>query len=82
MKNLLKKMKSRKFITAIIGVIVGIYTMTIGDTNTVKEIAGLTATIASIMSYIIVEGRIDAKAVNQIADVVETAETVMKDKQY
>lgn len=80
MKNLLKKMKSRKFITAIIGVIVGIYTMTIGDTNTVKEIAGLTATIVSIMSYIIVEGRIDAKAINQIADVVETAETVMKDK--
>ena len=80
MKNLLKKMKSRKFITAIIGVIVGIYTMTVGDTNTVKEIAGLTATIASIMSYIIVEGRIDAKAINQIADVVETAETVMKDK--
>ena len=80
MKNLLKKMKSRKFITAMVGVIVGIYTMTIGDTNTVKEIAGLTATIASIMSYIIVEGRIDAKAVNQITDVVETAETVMKDK--
>ena len=80
MKNLLKKMKSRKFITAIIGVIVGIYTMTIGDTNTVTEIAGLTATIVSIMSYIIVEGRIDAKAINQIADVVETAETVMKDK--
>lgn len=63
---MMKKFASRKFIACVAGVLTGIGVILAGGT-----IEGLTAVIASVVSYLIAEGYIDAKAVNAVKDVVD-----------
>lgn len=73
----LKKFTSRKFIACVAGVLTGIGVILEGST-----VPGLTAVIASVVSYLIAEGYIDAKAVNAVKDVVDgVADKVEDDKQ-
>lgn len=65
-----KKFLSRKFLLTLIGDILGILTMIIGQT-TVTTLVGAVAVIAVNVVYCIVEGMIDAKSVGQIADAAE-----------
>lgn len=63
---MMKKFTSRKFLAMVAGVLTGIGVILAGGT-----IEGLTAVIASVVSYLIAEGYIDAKAVNAVKDVVD-----------
>ena len=63
---MMKKFTSRKFLAMVAGVVTGIGVILAGDTAT-----GITAVIASVVSYLIAEGYIDAKAVNAVKDVVD-----------
>ena len=72
----LKKFTSRKFIACVAGVLTGIGVILAGGT-----VEGLTAVIASVVSYLIAEGYIDAKAVNTVKDVAcGVADKVEDDK--
>lgn len=66
----MKKFTSRKFLLALIGDIMGILTMIVGQ-NTVATIVGASAVIIVNVAYCIIEGAIDAKSVGQIADAAE-----------
>ena len=57
------------------GVVTGIGVIIAGDTAT-----GITAVIASVVSYLIAEGYIDAKAVNTVKDVVNDVADKVEDK--
>lgn len=73
---MMKKFTSRKFLAMVAGVVTGIGVILAGDTAT-----GITAVIASVVSYLIAEGYIDAKAVNTVKDVVDSvADKVEDDK--
>ena len=64
----LKKLTSRKFLTCIAGVILGVC-MTFGlDEGTVNIIAGAVTSIVSVVIYIYSEGKIDAAAVAKLKD--------------
>lgn len=64
----LKKLTSRKFLTCIAGVVLGIC-MTFGlDEGTVNIIAGAVTSIVSVVIYIYSEGKIDAAAVDKLKD--------------
>ena len=63
---MMKKFTSRKFLAMVAGVVTGIGVILAGSTA-----EGLTAVIASVVSYLIAEGYIDAKAVNTVKDVVD-----------
>ena len=64
----LKKLTSRKFLTCIAGVILGVC-MTFGlDEGTVNIIAGAVTSIVSVVIYIYSEGKIDAAAVEKLKD--------------
>ena len=63
---MMKKFTSRKFLAMVAGVLTGIGVILAGATA-----EGLTAVIASVVSYLIAEGYIDAKAVNTVKDVVD-----------
>ena len=52
----MKKLTSRKFLACIAGIISGLALCFGADANIVTEIGGITATVFSIVSYIIVEG--------------------------
>lgn len=79
MKAFIKKLSSRKFLTCVAGVVLGIC-ITFGlDEGTVSTIAGAVTAIASVISYIIAEGKIDAAAVGEAADkVTEVIDAVEK----
>ena len=71
MKDFLRKFKSRKFLTCIAGVVMGVC-MSFGfDKETVDTIAGAIVAASSIVTYIYAEGKVDAGAVKDAADKVE-----------
>ena len=67
MQNFLKKLTSRKFLAALAGVVLSVATglaMVFGvDETTISTVAGAVTTVASVVSYIMSEGMVDAAAV-------------------
>lgn len=70
-KNIASKFTSRKFLLALLGDIMGVVTMIVGQ-NLTTTIIGAAAVIVINVVYCIVEGCIDAAGVAQIADSAET----------
>jgi hypothetical protein len=71
MKAFLNKLKSRKFLTCIAGVVMGICMVFGVDEGDMSTIAGAVTAVISIVSYIHTEGKIDAQAVGQLKDVAD-----------
>lgn len=68
MKELLNKLKSRKFLTCIAGVVMGVCMVFGLDEGTINTIAGAVVAASSVVSYIYTEGKIDATAIDKIKD--------------
>lgn len=77
METLKRKLSSRKLWAAIAGVVTGL-SMVFGlDENVITSVAGAVVSLASVITYIITEGKVDAAAVKgAIEDVQEAAEAV------
>ena len=65
MKDFIRKITSRKFIVALIGIIVGIAAVFGIDESEYAAIAGMVTALGSIVSYIIGEAKIDAASAAQ-----------------
>ena len=63
MQNFLKKLTSRKFLAALAGVATGLAMVFGVDETTISTVAGAVTTVASVVSYIMSEGMVDAAAV-------------------
>lgn len=84
MKNIAKKLTSRKLWLALAGVAVGI-AITLGadtkdietiaqaTTSIVQSILGVAAVITSVITYIHTEGKIDAESIGKTLDVISDA---------
>lgn len=76
MQTLIRKLSSRKFWIAVVGIIVGIAATFGIDANDYIKIAGLVTTVASIFSFNIPEGKADAAgAIPLVLPGVEGTET-------
>ena len=71
MTNFLNKISSRKFLTCVAGVIMGVCMVFGLDQGAVNTIAGAITSIASVVVYIYSEGKIDAAAVDKVKETVE-----------
>lgn len=81
MHTLLRKLSSRKFWIAVVGIIVGIAATFGIEANDYIKIAGLVTTVASIFSFNIPEGKADAAgAIPLVLPGVEDMETDDKSK--
>lgn len=60
MQTLLRKLSSRKLWIAVVGIVVGLATTFGIQESDYNEIVGGMTTLASIVSYILAEGRADA----------------------
>ena len=74
MKEFLNKFKSRKFLTCIAGIIMGLCMVFGLDEGTVTTISGAVTSVMSIVVYIYSEGKIDAAAVDKIKETVDKVE--------
>lgn len=71
MRAFMEKLKSRKFLTCVAGVVMGICMVFGLDEGTVDTIAGAVVAASSIVMYIYTEGKIDAEAVEKIKDTAD-----------
>ena len=62
MNNFIRKITSRKFVVAVIGVIVGLAAAFGVDSSEYAQVAGLVTTAVSIVAYITGEAKVDAAA--------------------
>lgn len=74
MKDFLNKLKSRKFLTCVAGIIMGLCMVFGLDEGTVTTISGAVTSVMSIVIYIYSEGKIDAAAVDKIKETVDKVE--------
>lgn len=73
MKTMSNKLKSRKLWAAIAGIIAGLAMVFGLDEGIITSVAGAIVSVASVTTYIITEGKIDAAAVGQAAENVQGA---------
>lgn len=78
MKELIRKLSSRKLWMALAGIATGIAMALGAETGEISAVAGAVTAIASVMTYIITEGKIDAEGVKNaiimVDGVVDTLE--------
>lgn len=67
------KLSSRKFWTAIVGVIVGLAMIFGLDESVINTIAGAIVSVSSVITYIITEGHIDKESISNAAESVQNA---------
>lgn len=73
MEKLKQKLSSRKLWAAIAGMVIGLAMVFGLDETTASTVAGAVMSIASVVTYIVTEGRIDAAAVGDAAGKVQDA---------
>ena len=83
MSNVIRKLTSRKLWLAIAGVTTGVAMILGVDGGDITSVAGAITALASVITYIITEGKIDAEsvktAVENTQSAVETIEGVDND---
>ena len=81
MKTLKQKLSSRKLWTALAGLVSGLAIVFGLDESVMTQVTGAVVSVASVIAYIVTEGKVDAAAVGQAAeDVAEAVDSVMDDK--
>ena len=63
-----RKLSSRKLWAAIAGVVTGLAMVFKLDESTISSVAGAVVSVASVVSYIITEGKVDAAGVKKVTD--------------
>lgn len=84
MKTFVEKIKSRKFLAAVAGVVTGLAMVFGLDEGVISTVAGAVTALASVVSYIITEGKIDESAIDKVKDAIEAgkkAEEELKKKE-
>lgn len=80
MSELLRKLSSRKLWLAIAGVATGIAMVLGVDASEIETVAGAVVSIISVVTYIAVEGKVDAESVkNAIESTQDALEVITKE---
>lgn len=68
-----RKLSSRKLWAAVAGIVTGLAMVFGLDENTISTVAGAVVSVASVVAYIMAEGKVDAEGVKNAADSVQDA---------
>lgn len=79
LKELWKKLKSRKLWMAVAGVATGIAVSFGADAGEISKISGAVLSVISVVTYIAVEGKIDAEGVKNAIVAIEEAVEVFEE---
>lgn len=73
MNRIVQKLTSRKLWMAIAGIATGLALVLGVDGGDISNVAGAVTAIASVITYIVTEGRIDAESVKNAVEATEKA---------
>jgi drug/metabolite transporter (DMT)-like permease len=79
MHNILRKLSSRKFWIALAGITTGVAMALGADGSDINAMTGAVTALISAVTYIIVEGKIDAESVKNTIEDVQTGIEVIED---
>ena len=79
MNTLRVKLTSRKLWAAVAGLVAGLAMIFGLDETVVTTVSGAVVSIASVITYIVTEGRVDAEGVKVAVESVQDAVEVIKD---
>ena len=68
-----RKLSSRKLWAAVAGIVTGLAMVFGLDENTISTVAGAVVSVASVVAYIMAEGKVDAESVKQAVEGVQDA---------
>ena len=63
-----RKFTSRKFLAAAAGIVVGLAMVFGLDESTISNVAGAVVSVASVVAYIVTEGKVDAESVRNAGE--------------
>ena len=69
--NWKRKLSSRKLWAAVAGIVTGLAMVFGLDEGTVSAVAGAVVSVASVITYIITEGKVDTESVKKALDQVQ-----------
>lgn len=79
-KMLGQKLSSRKFLAAVAGIVIGVSMIAGADEATAEAIAGAVVAVLSVVSYIIIEGKIDATRILEAFKKIQEAKDEIKER--
>ncbi len=65
-----RKLSSRKLWAAVAGIVAGLAMVFGLDENTISTVAGAVVSAASVVAYIMAEGKVDAEGVKNVVEAV------------
>jgi len=68
-----RKLSSRKLWAAVAGIVTGLAMVFGLDENTISTVAGAVVSVASVVAYIMAEGKVDAESVKKAVEGVQSA---------
>jgi phage shock protein PspC (stress-responsive transcriptional regulator) len=78
MNTVLKKLTSRKLWAAVAGLVAGLAMVFGLDPNIITTVSGAVVAVASVITYIVTEGKVDAAAVKKATEAVQNATEAVK----
>ena len=69
-----RKLSSRKLWAAAAGIVTGLAMVFGLDENTISTVAGAVVSVASVVAYIMTEGKVDAEGVKKAVEDIQAAE--------
>ncbi len=79
MKTIMKKLSSRKLWAALVGVATGLGMVFGLDQDIITTVAGAVVSLASVITYVVTEGKIDAEAVKAALEAAQKAKDAVAD---
>ncbi len=79
MKTALQKLSSRKLWAATVGIVTGLAMVFGLDEGVIATVAGAVVSVASVVTYIVTEGRVDAQSVKTVVQAVQNAEDALRE---
>lgn len=80
MRTFKEKIKSRKFLAAVAGIVTGLAMVFGLDEGTISSVAGAVVSVSSVVAYIITEGKVDAESVKKAVEDVQGAAGAVRDE--
>lgn len=78
-RTLSQKLKSTKLWAMIAGVVVGVAIYLGADADTIQTVSGAVTALASVITYIVTEGKVDFAAVSQTIEIIGNAVEALED---